>query len=184
MSSSAHDIDSLDSLQMLLQKAHAICTVNQEIIAHIQARKGHKVISKHQLNLQNKPTTSETHIEQRESNTDYSDMFELVSNTAIKNVDDIIVAWKYRGEPLTEEKIAIGGFINRKIVGFDDLVRLNAEYGVLLDKYSRLPDTWTEAHMAVECVMHNVEILQVALGDVHGYWILLILKVWMMQCHC
>ena len=38
-----------------------------------------------------------------------------------------------------QEKVAIDGFIDRKIVGFDDLVRLNANYGVLLDKkYSPL----------------------------------------------
>ena len=76
---------------MLLQKARAICTVNQDIIAHTQARKGHKVITKHHFSLQTKSTSYKTITEQQhESDIDCSDMFKLVSNTTTKHTDDII----------------------------------------------------------------------------------------------
>ena len=50
--SSCNDIDRPDSMQMLLCKASAIYTVNTEIIAYIEACKGHKKVVKHQYTLQ------------------------------------------------------------------------------------------------------------------------------------
>ena len=130
--------------------------MNQELITFIQSRREHNVETKHHFTLKPLSSTSKSCLP-----------FYLVSNATIKDGYDIIAAWTYHGEPLIQETIAIGGFINRKIVGFDDLVRLNAEYGELLDVYSHFPDTFPKSHVAVECVMCNMKILKQAIADVH-----------------
>ena len=171
--SSCHDIDSQDSLQMLLRKASAIHTVNTENIAYIEARKGHKIVVKHQYTLQ-----AQSHAHKKlkmihgsddgnhDDNHNYN-VFELVDKTSTKNVDDIIAAWRYRGESLIKEKIAMDDFIDRKLVEYDDLVRLNNKYGMLLNKYSLLLTDETDSRVAAQCVKHNMELLQVAIGDIH-----------------
>lgn len=50
---------------------------------------------------------------------------------------------------------------------FDDLVRLNAEYGILLNKCTRLLVDEIESRKTVEVVSRNMEVIQVAIGDVH-----------------
>lgn len=155
-----------DSLEILLQKAFAIKTINQENITHIEARKGQKVVIKHQYSLRTKPASNKRqkthHISEN-----IDDMFHLMNNTSTKNVDDIIAAWAYHGEPLTKEKIAIDDFIDLQLAHFDDMGRLNDEYGILLEKYSRLLIDKEESRMAVIVVMRNMEVLQVAIGNIH-----------------
>ena len=160
------DIYNPDSLQILLQKAHAIQTVNYESIMHIESRKGQKVITNHKYFLQNMPPPSKKTKMQNDMD-GIDEMFQLVDKTSSKNVDDIIAAWIYRGEPLTKEKIAIDDFINSKLCTFDDLVRLNDEYGALLDRYTELLTDKLESRVAVEGVMRNMEVLQVAIGEIH-----------------
>ena len=166
--SSCYDIDSPDFVQMMLRKANAIYTVNKENIAHIEARKGQKVILKHRFVLQTKSRSNKKQTVQVGSNGDDNNhMFEIVDKASTKNVDDIIAAWRYHGESLVKEIIAIHDFINSKLVIYDDLVRLNNEYGILLDMYSQLPRQWVVSRVAVEAVMYNMEVLQVAIGDLH-----------------
>ena len=125
----SNDIDSPDSLQLLLRKTRAIYIINKENIAHIEARKGQQIIVKHQYTVQTQPHANKKQKNKRSSNTnDDSDVFELVHKATTKNVDDISAAWKYRGGPFTKEKNAIDGFIEQKLVGFDDLVRVNDAY--------------------------------------------------------
>lgn len=84
---------------------------------------------------------------------------ELIDQAETRNVDDSVVAWRYEGESLEKEKIAIDDFVDRKLVGYDDLSWLSADYGVLLNKYSRLLSDEKESRMAVERLMINVKIL-------------------------
>ena len=155
-----------DPLQILLSKAHAIRTVNEENLAYIQSRKGQQIITKHHYSLQTKmPSTKKRKIDHDINN--IYDMFTLVDNKSTKNINDIISAWRYTGEPLTKEKIAIDEFIDRKLVGYDDLVCLHHTYSRLLDQYSRILVDTIESRRAVEGVLRNIEILQVAIGEIH-----------------
>ena len=87
-------MSSPDSLQILLQKARAIHAVNEENIAHIQSRKGQKVIVKHRYALQTQNKT------QNERPTT-----EKVDNRSTKNVDDIIAVWRYQFDDLVRKII-------------------------------------------------------------------------------
>ena len=162
----SYDTENPDSLQTLLQKARAIFIINEENIAHIQARKGQQVTVRRQYTLQTKTPPKKKQKKQHVRDHD-NDMFQLVDNTTIKNVDEIIAAWRYHGGPLTKEKIAMDDFINRKLVRFSDVVRLHDGYRVLLDTYSRLLTDQMESRLAVEGVMRNMELLQVAIGEIH-----------------
>ena len=89
-------------------------------------------------------------------------------HSVVKNIDDIISSWKYSGSKvLTKEKIAIDNFIDRTLVGYDNLGRLHREYNRLLNKYARLLADEPESRLAVEGVLRNVEVLQVAIGEIH-----------------
>ena len=91
--SSSYDIDSPDSLQLLLRRTHAIYTINKENISHIEDRKEQKIIAKHQYIMQTQPRANKKQKTKHSSNTnDDSDMFELVDKGTTKNADDIIAA--------------------------------------------------------------------------------------------
>lgn len=154
-------INNPDSLQILLQKAHAINTVNHENLTFIESRKGQQVIIKHKYSLQIKPPPAKKQKLQQD------DMFTLFDNKATKNVNDIISSWRYTGEALTKEKIAIDDFMHRKLERYGDLIRLKNEYDRLLNQYERLLADEPESRIAVEVVLRNVELLQVAIGDIH-----------------
>ena len=172
-----------DSLHILLQKAHAISTVNRENLDYIQSRKGQKVITKHQYSIQTKPsaakkqntqhhatisTSTSTSTSINTTNNTTNDMFTLIDRKSTKNVDDIISSWIYSGAAaLTKEKVAIDDFIDRTLVGYEDLVRLHSEYDRLLNQYTRLLTDELECRVAVEGVLRNVEVLQVAIGEIH-----------------
>ena len=163
-----------DSLQILLQKAHAISTVNQENLDYIQSRKGQQVITKHKYSIQTNPSAVKKQKTEHHTSTDSTkshshEMFTLADQKSTKNVDEIISSWRYsRAAALTQEKIAIDHFIDRTLVGYDDLIRLHNDYGKLLKQYTRLLTDEPECRMAVEGVLRNVEVLQVAIGEIHG----------------
>ena len=129
MASPRNTIISPDSLHTLLQKAHAINTVNRENLDFIQSRKGQQVITKHQYSIQTKPSAAKKQKIQHHANTDTTtshshDKFTLLDRKSTKNVDDIISSWRYSGAAaLTKEKVAIDDFIDRTLVGYDDLVK-------------------------------------------------------------
>ena len=135
MASSSYINTSPDSLHVLLQKAHAISAVNQGNLDYIQSRKGQLVITKHQYSIHTKPHAAKKQKTQYHAtisiNTSTStasdatnDMFSLSDHKATKNVDDIISSWRYSGAAaLTKEKVAIDDFIDRTLVGYDDLVK-------------------------------------------------------------
>lgn len=64
----SNDIASPNSLQILLQNAHAVHTVNQENISIIQAHKGHQVITKHKYSIQTKPPLNKKQKSTNQSN--------------------------------------------------------------------------------------------------------------------
>ena len=164
-----------DSLSTLLQKAHAIKAVNEESLAYIQSRKGQQVIIRHDYNLQTKPSA----YKKQKTRSDDGDLNEglsvgdddqllmLEDNTCKKNINDIIISWRYYGDRLAREKIAFDDFMDLKLEQFDDLVRLQSEYDRLLEKYSRVLSDVVESREAVEIVLRNMELLQVAIGQIH-----------------
>lgn len=128
----------LDTLQTLLQKAHAIKINIQQHITHLQDRKGKQVITKHQYTLQTKlPDSKKQKTQYDTPHPSDAYLLQISDKTSTVNADDIIAAWEYGGKPLKKEKIAIDEFIDRDLDDFDDLIRLNDEYSVLLDKYTR-----------------------------------------------
>ena len=132
-------------LQILLEQSHATHTVNQRYLSHIESRKGHEVIIKREYTLQAQLKTTK------------KQKIELIDQVDTRSVDDIIEAWRYDGEPLRKEKIAIYEVIDRKLEGFDDLIRLSAQYGVLRNTYSSLLLDEEESRMAVERVIYNIK---------------------------
>lgn len=161
-----------DSLQTLLGKANAIKTINQENLAHIQSLKGKEFIARHRCNLQNKPSFSAKLIldpnSEAKINEDMCDkVMTLVKDSITKNVDGIITSWRYSGEPLARETFAFKDFIDLNLEGFDDLVRLLDAYGSLLDKYSQVFADEVESRAAAEIILKNMEVLQVAIGEIH-----------------
>ena len=161
-----------DSLEILLQKANAIKVVNNENLTYIQSRKGEQVITQHRYecgyghkhNLETNPsTTNSTKININGDN----ESLTFEHNTSEKNIDDIVASWRYRGESLTTEHIAFDDFMDLKLNRFDDLLRLQEAYDKLLDKYSRVLSDEEESRAAVEVVLRNMEVLQVAIGEIH-----------------
>ena len=75
--------------------------------------------------------------------------------------------WVYKGEPLMKEKIAMDNFIDLKLHSFTDLIRVQDEYDKLLHQYSRILRNQPESRAAVTCIIHNLELLQVAIKEVH-----------------
>lgn len=132
-----YNTDNPDSLKILLAKAHAIKTVNQENLDFIQSRKGQKVITSHQCNLQTKPSRNKKRKIQHDNNLN-NELLKLKDSTSAKSINDIIESWRYNGEPLTKEKIAFDDFVDLKLDQFDDLIRLHDAYDRLLEKYSRV----------------------------------------------
>ena len=174
MASPRNTIISPDSLHTLLQKAHAINTVNRENLDFIQSRKGQQVITKHRYSVQTIPSAAKklktnNHVTSTISNSNIThDICTLVDYKSTKNVDDIISSWRYSGvEALTKEKVAIDDFIDRTLVGYNDLIRLHTEYDRLLHQYTRLLADEPECHVAVEGLLRNMEVMQVAIGELH-----------------
>jgi len=92
----------------------------------------------------------------------------LACYNSSKDVDIVIKSWKYVGESLLNETIAFDYFIDTSLKSFDDLLRLQTEYDRLTDRYSRLLKDDSESRIAVNILMTNLEILQVAIGDLHS----------------
>ena len=159
----SHDIDNPDSLNIILQKTKAIKNINQENLAHIQAqaRKGQKVVSLHKVNLQ---TNLPTHTK---SVSDNENLVALVENSSTIDITSIIENWRYDGEVLSKETIAIDYFIDLKLDRFDDLIRLHDTYDSLLENYSQVLSDNSKSRRAASIVLRNLEILQVAVGNIH-----------------
>ena len=174
MASPLYSMNNPDSLSILLQKAHAIKTINQENLTFIKSRKGQKVVIQHKYSIQTKQPSSSAKRQKTQyhditsnNTTTTQEIFTLIDKKCTKNVDDIVSSWRYFGEPLTKEKFAIDDFINRNLVGYEDLVRLHTEYNRLLNQYSRVLADEPECRLAVEGVLRNLEVLQVAIGEIH-----------------
>ena len=89
----------------------------------------------------------------------------LVDDSTTKTIAGIILAWKYIGLPLNKETIAFDSFNKLKLKLFDDLTRLHDSYDRLQEKYSRVLVYEIESRAAAEVILHNMETLQVAVGD-------------------
>jgi len=165
-----------DSLSTLLKKVHGIAIVNKDNLDFIHSRKGQHIILEYQysLNIKTKPTKRRktSNHTQKHSTSNHNDdsedeLLNLSNHKHTKPVNDIIEAWKYKGDPLTAEKIAFDHFIDIKLNKFDDLVRLNNDYLSLHEKYSRVLNDEPESVAAVYGLLKNLEKVHVAIGEVH-----------------
>lgn len=160
------DTDNPDSLQILLDKAYAVKNVNQESIDFITLHKDQKVKYDQRYSLKSKarnPPNITT-----EENVSSDRLFEFVDHTSIKKIIDIINSWKYTGKPLTREKYPRDYFIDLTLLNYYDVVRVHGEYIKLLDEYSDTLKDTPKSRAGVEGVLRNLEVLQVAIGEVHS----------------
>lgn len=166
-------IENPDSLETILSKAKAIQAVNKENLAFIESRKGQQVITQHRYSLEIKPTTEKKQKTCHQSGEIIYDGVDdqhltLRDNSSKTDIDYIIASWEYCGDVLKKEKNTFDYFIDLRLKRYYDLDRLNREYERLLEKYSRLLVDEEESRVAVEVVLRNLEVLQVAIGDIHG----------------
>jgi len=160
-----------DSLQVLIRKTKAICTVNGESLNFIQSRKDQQVVThrkyvllpKRSLEKRRKISGSSS----SPNDVTLDNELVLTSQDVTKSANTIIGNWTYKGEKLKKEQIAIKSFINRKLNSFKDLLRLQREYESLIDVYSKLLLDHPESREAVGYMLENMEILQVGIGDLH-----------------
>lgn len=170
--------DRPDTLDTLLDKANAIITVNQESLEFIQSRRGQQVITHCQYSLHmKKPTCFHNEPkkrrmlhqpEQENEKIEIDSFLKLVTNKTTQKINDIIASWRYRGEPLTRELFSYKDYIDVRLITWDDLVRLQDAYTVLLQNYSEVFADKPKSRRAVEGVIRNLEVLQVAIGEVHA----------------
>jgi len=160
-----------DSLQVLIRKTKAICTVNVESLNFIQSRKDQQVVTHRKYVLQPKRSLEKRRKISGSSSSPNDVTLDnelvLTSQDVTKSANTIIGNWTYKGEKLKKEHIAIKTFINRKLNSFKDLLRLQREYDSLIDAYSKLLLDRPESRKAVRYILGNVEILQVGIGDLH-----------------
>ena len=143
----------------MLDKANAIKTVNQENLEFIKSRQGHDVIKKYKYSLQiENPEYKKGKI---------NDALKIVTNKKTENINEIIASWRHNGEPLVKEKVSCGDNINLKLEKFDDMIRLNDSYEVLLNNYENMFADKPQSRAAVETVMRNPEVLQVPIDTIH-----------------
>lgn len=169
-------LDKTDSIQTLIKKAFAIKNDIQQRLTEIQDRSGKQVITTHQYTLQLSPSsatsekrTLENHLsDDIQHSFELDDLFVVADNPSTKTIDDAIESWRYKGEALGKEKIAVDDFIDRKLEGFRDVVRLHKDYERLLYRYSRFLAEDVESRMAVNILLSNLEILQDAIGEIHA----------------
>lgn len=84
------DLDSPDSLQTLLDKAHVVINVNQENLDEILSRNGQQVIISHKCDLRTYPPLAKSYKKHCDSQSNENNkIFNLVSNKSSKNIDDI-----------------------------------------------------------------------------------------------
>lgn len=162
-----------ESLELTLMKIQAINTVNAESLHFIQSRKGQQVITQRKYYLENKQPAKKSKAKAKQNascsnNVEQQHHIGLACYNSSKDVDIVIKSWKYIGESLTKEPISFDVFIDTSLKSFHDLIRLQADYERLTDKYSRVLKDQLESRVAVSILMSNVEILQVAIGDIHS----------------
>ena len=155
-----------DTLDVLLKKAKAICTVNGESLDFIKSRKGQQVITdrKYVLKPKRRKISGQGIIY---SGGSIENELSFASQDTKVDVNTIIDQWKYTGDPLKKQIIAINDFINIKLNVFEDLVRIQNDYESLIEVYLRVLVDQPESRAAVIVVLENVEILQVAIGEIH-----------------
>ena len=169
----SYSTDSPDSLEVLLKKAHAINTINKEILEFIsECRKEHHVLT----DTTTKPNTKKRKIVNSDDDNDdqHGDNDQNIHFSSIladeeirKVVNYIIRVWEYNGETLEQELIAFDGLIDIRFERFHNLTRLVNDYDILLEKYTLALKDVEESRAATEVVLHNLEKLQVALGKIH-----------------
>ena len=151
------ETEHLKPLQVLLEKAYAITTINQEIIDLILLREGHKVINRYEYSFHSKSPCNGDDV-----------LVVVVENSSTKDVDDIITEWRYTGKPLIKEKYPRDHFIDLKLDRYDDLVQKHNQYSKLLDEYKELFKDCTKSRIAVVDLLKNIELLHEAMLDIRG----------------
>jgi len=160
-----------DSLQILISKTKAICSVNAESLNFIESRKDQQVVTHRKYvllperSLEKRRKISKFFSSCNDKNLDNELL--LSCQEVKKSANTIICNWTYKGEKLKKEQIAIKSFINTKIDSFEDLLRLQREYESLIGVYSKLLMDHPESREAVGFILENMEILQVEIDDLH-----------------
>ena len=166
------NVQTNDSLSVLLQKAKAVITVNDESMCFILSRMGQDVILKYHYEIETNKSSSfkirNTKIQRNTTLTCENLGIQLNITKRTKPVNDIIDSWTYKGEGMTKEVIAFHDFINLTFNNFEDLLRLHEDYVVLYDRYSRVLVDEPESIATVLGLLRNVERVQVAIGQIHG----------------
>jgi len=152
-----------DSLEVILAKARAICTINIESLEFIQSRKDEQVITHRKYLLQ--PKHNESSICQKTSPN--NNEFEFVWQDTKKDIIDIIKKWKWEDEPLMKETIVFDGYVDIQVKSFDHLQRAQQEYKRLVEKYCRLLKDGPESCKAAKILLKNMEQLQLNIGKIH-----------------
>jgi uncharacterized protein YxjI len=148
-------------LQALLDKAHIVKAYNQKRLAFIHSRKAQQVVTHGHYIIQQKPC-----IPNATNNDD--DSFTVLHNKSTKAVQDILSSWSYHGKPLIQETFIKSDIVNIQLDSFDNLVKLHDEYEVLLDNYEQVLADTPKSCSIVECALHNMQTLQVAIDEIHG----------------
>jgi len=168
------NITNPDSLQVSLSKVKAISTVNQESLEFIESRKGQQVITQRKYVLEPKQSPQQKRRKLNGLNETNENMISLIENDLVftshdtkQDIDSIIENWRYTGDTLKKEHIAIHHFIDTHLSIFDDLLRIQSDYEKLINVYSRILVDQPESRAAVSVVMENMELLQVAIGEIH-----------------
>jgi len=165
--------DDLNSLEILLKKAKAINTINAESLVFIQSRRGEQVIidRKYYFDAKEKNQLQKDNDENEEEKTGFKNDIKAeldmsVHNTS-KEVSIIVNSWRYEGEPLKKEIVGFDYFIDTSLSEFDDLFRLQKDYQVAISNYSDILSDKPKSRIAAKILLDNVEILQVAIGQIH-----------------
>jgi len=149
----------LNILVHLLKRATNISAINKQNLSSIRLFISQYVIADRKYKLhQFKKTKTES---------PDNDIF-LRSTDIVKSVDMIIKLWIYNDTPLIKETIVFDDFIDRTLKNFNDLCRLQDQYNSLLSKYSRVLTEQPESLKATRTLITNLELLQVAIGQIHG----------------
>jgi len=151
------NVVSPDSLDTLLKKVRVVHIVNGESLAHIHSCQGKQVIISQTYTL---------HAKRKYDEADFSTSVENEKGT--RKVEEIVKSWRYKGETLTKELIAFNDFIDRRLNKFEDLTQLHGDYESLIEKYSRLLVDEPESRAATATLLHNMELMQVAIGEIHA----------------
>lgn len=153
-----------------MKNVQAIQAINGQRMKFINSRRGQQVITNQQYTLQSKLISKITNngLQTKNSSENLHENFLILApKVTIQNINDIIELWVYEGEPLANEKIVFGSFIDLRLRTFQDLIRIHKDYEKLIEKYSRLLTDQPESRAAAKELQRNMESLEISIKEIH-----------------